>query len=261
VGGGAVNGCAYNADASSVVTLHRWRLGWLWYCAWLGLHQWAWRMRFRATLATFFACNIDLYAGRLCHRLLRKLRKFFGIFMNATPTKHSPTKHKPTAKAAIYSRYSAYTAVLYAGASGAVFALGLVLSGMTNPAKVIGFLNLGGLQNGVSWTAQAGFWDPSLALVMGGALLVTLLAFATTPKRKKPWAAEVFELPKQTRPDAKLLMGAALFGIGWGLVGYCPGPAIASLLTGGLDAILFTAAMAVGMFCGKTLLKHNRSAD
>ena len=142
----------------------------------------------------------------------------------------------------------------FAFTSSVLFAIGLVVSGMTQPAKVIGFLNLGGLSNGISWTAQSGYWDPSLALVMGGALLVTLIAFAVTPVNgKKPWAANAFSLPTRTDLDAKLIIGAALFGIGWALAGYCPGPAFASLLTGGVDALLFTAAMLIGMFVAKKM--------
>jgi uncharacterized protein len=132
--------------------------------------------------------------------------------------------------------------------SGAVFALGLVLSGMTQPAKVLGFLNIGGIVA----PERFGAWDASLAFVMGGALCVTLLAFAITPLAgRKPWLAERFELPTRQDIDRPLLLGAALFGIGWGLVGYCPGPALASLLTGGLDTLIFVAALAGGMWTAK----------
>ena len=145
---------------------------------------------------------------------------------------------------------------LTALAAGLLFALGLVLSGMTQPAKVMGFLNVMGLQNGISWTAAPGFWDPSLALVMGGALAVTLLAFAITPKRsnEKPWFDDVFHLPTKNDIDRKLIVGGILFGIGWGLAGYCPGPALASLLVGGLDALAFCAAMLAGMWAAKKWL-------
>ncbi len=147
----------------------------------------------------------------------------------------------------------------FAFASALLFALGLVVSGMTQPAKVIGFLHLGGLKNGLSWTAQEGYWDPSLALVMGGALLVTLIAFAITPKApRKPWAAASFRLPSRTDIDRPLLLGAAVFGIGWGLAGYCPGPALSSVLTSGADALLFVAAMLLGMWVAKRFvpIKH-----
>ena len=142
---------------------------------------------------------------------------------------------------------------VWAVLSGAIFALGLVLGGMTQTAKVLGFLDIGGLAKGVSSTAERGLWDPSLAFVMGGALLVTLAAFWLTPQRAKPLAADRFELPTRTDIDIKLLLGAALFGVGWGLVGYCPGPALASLLTGSTDILIFVIAMVAGMWLANRL--------
>lgn len=138
--------------------------------------------------------------------------------------------------------------------AGLIFALGLVVSGMTQPAKVSGFLHLAGLAKGVSWTAVAGYWDPSLALVMGGALIVTLIAFAVTPKMAKPWADVTFHLPKKTDIDFQLVGGAALFGAGWALAGYCPGPVFASLFVGGVDVWIFAMAMVVGMVTAKVYL-------
>jgi uncharacterized protein len=135
--------------------------------------------------------------------------------------------------------------------SGALFAVGLVLGGMTQPAKVLAFLDIGGLARGVSSTAQAGYWDPSLAFVMGGALMVTLVAFWMTPRLAKPLMDEKFHLPTRTDIDRNLLVGGAIFGIGWGLAGYCPGPAFASVLTGGSDVLFFVAAMVVGMWGAK----------
>ena len=139
--------------------------------------------------------------------------------------------------------------------SGALFAVGLVLGGMTQPAKVLAFLDIGALvgreSKGISSTAQAGYWDPSLAFVMGGALMVTLVAFWLTPRLAKPLLDEKFHLPTQTDIDRNLLVGGALFGIGWGLAGYCPGPAFASVLTGGSDILYFVAAMVVGMWGAK----------
>ena len=137
---------------------------------------------------------------------------------------------------------------VWAVLSGAIFALGLALGGMTQPAKVLGFLDIGGLAKGVSSTAERGLWDPSLAFVMGGALLVTLVAFWLTPQRAKPLAADKFQLPTRTDIDIKLLLGAVLFGVGWGLAGYCPGPAFASLLTGRTDVLIFVLAMVGGMW-------------
>jgi uncharacterized protein len=138
--------------------------------------------------------------------------------------------------------------LLFALISGALFALGLVISGMTQVSKVIGFLNIGGIFS----PTRFGAWDASLAFVMGGALLVTLIGFAITPRAgNKPWANTKFELPTRKDIDGKLLTGAALFGIGWGMVGYCPGPALASVLSGGLDALVFVAALVVGMWVAK----------
>ncbi len=137
---------------------------------------------------------------------------------------------------------------VWAVLSGALFALGLVLGGMTQTAKVLAFLDIGGLAKGVSSTAERGLWDPSLAFVMGGAVLVTLVAFWFTPQRAKPLVADKFELPTRTAIDAKLLVGAALFGVGWGLAGYCPGPALALLLTGSNDVLLFVLPMVGGMW-------------
>jgi len=120
-------------------------------------------------------------------------------------------------------------------ASGLVFGLGLAVSGMMNPAKVIGFLDV------------AGDWDPTLAFVMGGALLVAVPAYRFIPRRGRPVLEEEFALPKKKAIDAPLLGGSALFGVGWGLVGFCPGPAIAALGTGLLPVFAFVAAMLAGM--------------
>jgi uncharacterized protein len=142
--------------------------------------------------------------------------------------------------------------LLFALLSGALFAVGLVVSGMTQPPKVIGFLNVGG----IFAPSRFGAWDASLAFVMGGALLVTLVAFAVTPRAgRKPWVAPSFELSTRKDIDGKLVVGAALFGIGWGLVGYCPGPALASLLYGGVDAAVFVAALALGMWAARRFVK------
>jgi uncharacterized protein len=119
--------------------------------------------------------------------------------------------------------------------SGLVFGAGLALAGMTNPAKVLSFLDV------------AGAWDPTLALVMGSALGVNALAYALTRRRVKPLFAEAFALPTRADLDARLLGGAALFGVGWALVGLCPGPALASLARGESEVLAFVAAMALGM--------------
>ncbi len=119
--------------------------------------------------------------------------------------------------------------------SGVLFGLGLILSGMTDPSKVIGFLDL------------AGSWDPSLALVMGGAIAVGLVAFQLARQRKRSLLGEPMQLPSGTRIDQRLVIGALLFGVGWGLAGYCPGPALASVATGASEPIIFVLAMFAGM--------------
>lgn len=130
---------------------------------------------------------------------------------------------------------------LGAAASGLVFGFGLVLSGMTNPRKVVGFLDV------------FGNWDPSLGLVMAGALAVTLIAFPLVTRRNKPVFDAVLHLPTRTDVDLPLIAGSILFGIGWGIAGYCPGPAIASLGGPIADAAIFVTAMVAGML-GKRLL-------
>ena len=126
-------------------------------------------------------------------------------------------------------------AMLAAALAGLVFGLGLILSAMVDPAKVLGFLDL------------AGDWDPSLALVMAGAIPVAALGFALGRHRARPLLAPAFQPPAAAGLDRPLLQGAALFGAGWGLVGYCPGPALASLAFGTWQGWVFAAAMLVGM--------------
>ncbi len=119
--------------------------------------------------------------------------------------------------------------------TGLVFGLGLIISGMTDPSKVIGFLDL------------AGKWDPSLAFVMGGAILVGLLAFRFGAARPRAILGGPMRLPTASHIDWRLILGGLAFGAGWGLAGYCPGPALASLATGGSKPLIFTIAMLVGM--------------
>lgn len=123
---------------------------------------------------------------------------------------------------------------LAALACGTLFGLGLAIAQMTNPLKVQAFLDL------------AGDWDPSLAFVMGGAVLCTLLGFHLVLQRRRPLWGEVWHLPTLVKVDRKLVVGAALFGVGWGLSGYCPGPAIATLLSDNREAWIFVPAMLVG---------------
>lgn len=119
--------------------------------------------------------------------------------------------------------------------AGLIFGAGLLLSGMTNPAKVLGFLDL------------AGLWDPSLALVMGGAIAVGVVAFQIARKRSKSLLGDPMRLPSATQVDRRLLLGGLAFGVGWGLAGFCPGPALASLASGGAKPAIFTVAMVAGM--------------
>ncbi len=137
--------------------------------------------------------------------------------------------------------------------AGLVFAAGLVLSGMTQPLKVLGFLDITAITKG----PFPGMWDPTLAFVMGGAVCVTLLAFAWTPKlAAAPLFAHQYHEPALNRIDMPLVGGAALFGAGWGLAGYCPGPALASALLS-VDALIFTGAMLLGMLICKTFLSKS----
>jgi uncharacterized membrane protein YedE/YeeE len=120
-------------------------------------------------------------------------------------------------------------------ALGALFGVGLAVSGMIQPKKVQDFLDV------------SGSWDPSLLLVMGGALLVTFVTFPLILKRSQPVLGHKFHLPAARTVDAKLVIGAALFGIGWGLGGFCPGPALVGLSTGSRAAMIFVVAMLLGM--------------
>lgn len=119
---------------------------------------------------------------------------------------------------------------------GLLFGLGLIVSGMTDPAKVIGFLDL------------TGEWDPSLAFVMGGAIFVGVFAFAFAKRRTKDFFGDVIQWPSSTSIDPRLVGGALLFGAGWGLAGFCPGPALVSMAAGVPKALVFVGAMIAGMF-------------
>ncbi len=122
---------------------------------------------------------------------------------------------------------------------GLLFGLGLIISGMSNPAKVLNFLDL------------FGTWDPSLAFVMGGAVIVTYLGYASVLKREAPLLAKSFLTPTRTDLDARLITGAALFGIGWGLGGFCPGPAFTALPLAATGTLYFVPAMLAGMWVGR----------
>lgn len=119
--------------------------------------------------------------------------------------------------------------------AGLLFGAGLAISGMTNPSKVLNFLDL------------TGAWDPSLALVMASAIPVAALAFWLAKRRERPLFEPGFMLPRNTRLEPQLIVGSALFGIGWGLGGYCPGPAVASLSQPGAPLVAFLVAMTLGL--------------
>ena len=118
---------------------------------------------------------------------------------------------------------------------GLIFGLGLILSGMSNPEKVLGFLDL------------AGNWDPSLAFVMGGGVIVAFIAFTLAKKRTQAFFGDALRLPTARQIDKKLLIGSLLFGAGWGLAGFCPGPALVSVGAGYSQALILVVAMIVGM--------------
>ena len=131
--------------------------------------------------------------------------------------------------------------------SGLLFGFGLLLSGMADPAKVQNFLDL------------FGTWDPSLALVMGGAIAVTMPGFWLVTRRSKPFFNDVFHLPTRTDFDARLITGAAIFGVGWGLGGFCPGPAMTALPLAAEGTLIFVATMLTGMAASKYVLQQRDS--
>lgn len=129
---------------------------------------------------------------------------------------------------------------------GLVFGTGIALSGMMNPAKVTNFFDV------------AGHWDPSLAFVMGGALIVTFVGYRVVLKRPAPIFAETFHLPTSSVIDGKLITGSAIFGIGWGITGFCPGGAIPAIGTGRLEVIAFVAALTAGIILARAYT-HRRT--
>jgi uncharacterized protein len=162
-------------------------------------------LRSRAPLAPFARGNHDFYDYRRAYRLFYASR-----FLMAQ--------------------------IVAAFAIGIIFALGLAVSEMINPGRVLGFLDF------------AGHWDPTLLLVMAGALVVTVPIFPMILRRPKPLLAAQFTLPMKTRLDQPLALGAAVFGVGWGLAGFCPGPALAALASRSPSVILFVIAMILGQW-------------
>jgi len=133
-----------------------------------------------------------------------------------------------------------------AALAGAVFAIGLAVGGMTIPAKITGFLDVGGA------------WDPTLALVMAGAIAVYAPLARIIERRQRPLVAARFHWPAPRAIDARLVGGAAIFGVGWGLSGYCPGPALASLAGGASSAIVFVVAMIGGIAVARAAVRALR---
>ncbi|MBU9698878.1 YeeE/YedE family protein [Rhodobacteraceae bacterium HSP-20] len=133
---------------------------------------------------------------------------------------------------------------------GLIFGVGISISGMANPAKVLNFFDI------------AGTWDPSLVFVMGGAVVVAFFGYKIVLSRPTPVLDAKFHLPDNPRIDARLLGGSALFGIGWGIAGFCPGGALPALGTGQIDVFVFVAALVAGIFAAKGLmaLTHARAA-
>lgn len=125
--------------------------------------------------------------------------------------------------------------LFFALLAGLIFGLGLIVAGMANPAKVLGFLDIGGL------------WDPSLALVMAAAVAIAILGFTWAKKRKVSLLGQPLQLPTSNRIDRRLIGGSLLFGAGWGLAGICPGPALVLLGAGVFKGVIFVAAMVAGM--------------
>ena len=133
---------------------------------------------------------------------------------------------------------------------GLIFGLGISFSGMSNPAKVINFFDV------------AGSWDPSLAFVMGGALIVTFIGYRLVlPRPSGPIFEGEFALPSATKLDARLFGGSALFGVGWGIAGFCPGGALPAIGTGRLEVLAFVAAMLVGIFVARAMIAARQNAE
>lgn len=133
--------------------------------------------------------------------------------------------------------------LIFAGLTGLVFGTGIALSGMMNPAKVLNFFDI------------AGTWDPSLAFVMGGALIVTAIGYRLVWRRTAPLFGGRFQVPTNSQIDHNLVGGSALFGIGWGIAGFCPGAALPALGTGRWEVVLFIAAVIVGFALRRILAR------
>ena len=130
--------------------------------------------------------------------------------------------------------------------AGLIFGLGLMVSGMANPEKVLGFLDI------------AGLWDPSLAFVMGGTIIVGLVAFAVARRRTLSFLGFTMKMPANNRIEPRLVIGSMMFGIGWGIAGFCPGPALVALGAGEIKAVVFVASMVAGMMAFELIERIKR---
>jgi uncharacterized membrane protein YedE/YeeE len=139
-------------------------------------------------------------------------------------------------------------AIILQFAIGLIFGLGLVISGMSNPAKILNFLDLAAIGSGA--------WDPSLAFVMAGAVAVTFVGYRRIQKQPRPIFAEKFHLPTKQALDLRIVAGPAIFGVGWGLAGFCPGPGLTALGFGSFAAVIFVVAMVAGMWLARWLARR-----
>jgi len=192
----------------------RWIAGWHWYGGGAWMYQWARRMRTRVVFDAIVDCRPDL------------------------SDRWNPDCNDDCG-ADIMKIY------LTSLVSGIIFGLGLTISGMTDPVRVLGFLNL------------AGQWDATLLFVLGGAVCTTALTFRFILKRSAPVLATQFDFPVVRKPDLALVSGAILFGLGWGLSGYCPGPAIALLANPSVETWVFIPALLVGLLVGNRLIARS----
>ncbi|MGY8664113.1 DUF6691 family protein [Bradyrhizobium sp. UFLA05-109] len=138
--------------------------------------------------------------------------------------------------------------VLIQFAIGLIFGAGLLISGMSNPAKVLNFLDLAAI--------RTGSWDPSLMFVMLGAVATAFIGFRMVLKRQRPLLGDTFHLPARNDLDPRIIVGPAIFGVGWGLAGFCPGPAFVAFGYGTLASVLFAIAMMVGMAAARALTER-----
>ena len=132
---------------------------------------------------------------------------------------------------------------------GLIFGLGIVISGMVNPAKVLNFFDV------------AGSWDPSLAFVMGGALLITAIGYRFVLNQNSPVLDTQFQIPQSRKVDMRLIGGAAIFGIGWGMAGFCPGGALPAVGTGRIDVLLFVAALVAGIYAAQMMMRFTQERN